>query len=151
MIARELPGAPSESRDDDREGSRDATFGTYHHPSLTTPETPVTITTARDEVRSALDAGTAAVGDALRAAPYNRRHIPGALNLVIDAVDQQAAHLLPDRAATIVTYSTDAACGCGEALAARLEQIGYLDVRVYRDGIEDWVRAGLRVEAEHSG
>ena len=45
-----------------------------------------------------------------------------------------------------MTYSTDATCGRGEALAERLRQAGYADVRSYRDGIEDWVAAGLPVE-----
>jgi rhodanese-related sulfurtransferase len=43
-------------------------------------------------------------------------------------------------------YSTDASCERGEALAERLEQLGYADVRVYRAGIEDWAGAGLSVE-----
>ena len=90
--------------------------------------------------------GTAVVVDALPAAPYSRRHLPGALNLVIDEADTRAAEVLPDRSATIVTYSTDDACGRGEALAERLSALGYTDVRVYKDGIEDWVGAGLPIE-----
>lgn len=104
--------------------------------------TPIT----RDELRAALEDGSTTVVDALPAAPYGGRHLPGALNLVIDDVDGRAPQLLPDKTAGVVTYSTDAHCGRGEALAERLEQLGYADVRVYRDGIEDWVGAGLPVE-----
>lgn len=102
---------------------------------------------ARDALSAAIEAGTTTVVDALPAAPYAARHLPGALNLVIDEADARAPELLPDREAPIVTYSTDAACGRGEALAARLEELGYRDVRVYREGIADWVAAGLPVEA----
>jgi rhodanese-related sulfurtransferase len=105
---------------------------------------PVSIT--RDELRAAIDSGSVVVVDALPAAPYRQRHIPGALNLVEDDAEAQAGDLLPDKGATIVTYSTDANCGRGEGVAVRLEQLGYGDVRVYSDGIEDWVAAGLAVE-----
>jgi rhodanese-related sulfurtransferase len=106
----------------------------------------MTTTISRDLLRSGLDDQTMVIVDALPVAAYGRRHIPGALQLVTDDVDAKAARLLPDKDATIVTYSTDAACGRGEALAERLEGLGYTDVRVYREGIEDWVGAGLPVE-----
>ena len=115
---------------------------TYDMTRENTMTTPIT----RDELQSAIDDRAAIVLDALPAAPYGRRHLPGALNLVVDDVDADAARLLPDKNATVVTYSTDATCGRGEALAERLEGLGYTDVRVYREGIEDWVGAGLPVE-----
>jgi rhodanese-related sulfurtransferase len=104
--------------------------------------TPIT----RDQLRSAIDDQTVTVLDALPPAPYRRRHLPGARNLVQDDVDAKAPELLPDKGATIVTYSTDAGCGRGQALAERLEQLGYTHVRTYHEGIEDWVAAGLPVE-----
>jgi rhodanese-related sulfurtransferase len=102
-------------------------------------------TISRDDLHSVLAEVT--VVDALPEAPYRVRHLPGALNLVVDGLDAEGAQLLPDRSAEIVTYSTDSACGRGEALGERLEQLGYTNIRVYRDGIEDWVGAGLPVEA----
>jgi mannose-6-phosphate isomerase-like protein (cupin superfamily) len=99
----------------------------------------------RDELRSALD--SAIVVDALPPLPYGQRHLPGALNLVEEDSDEHIVGVLPDKAAAIVTYSTDANCTRGPALAARLEALGYTDVRTYRDGIEDWVGAGLPVDA----
>jgi mannose-6-phosphate isomerase-like protein (cupin superfamily) len=56
------------------------------------------------------------------------------------------AGVLPDEAAPIVTYSTDVDCRRGPGMAARLEALGYHDVRTYREGIADWVAAGLPVE-----
>ncbi len=94
----------------------------------------------RDQLRLAIDHGSVIVVDTLPAAPYSRRHIPGVLNLVIDDVDEQAPRRLPEKGTSIVTYSTDASCGRGAALAERLEELGYADVRVYRAGIEDWAR-----------
>ena len=101
--------------------------------------TPIT----RHDLRAALEAGDVTVVDALPAAPYGQRHLPGALNVVAEDPDAVFAERLPDRDAAIVTYSTDAGCTRGPELAARLEALGYTDVRSYPDGIEDWVAAGL--------
>jgi rhodanese-related sulfurtransferase len=101
----------------------------------------------REELRHAIDAGAVIVVDALPAAPYRRRHLPGALNLVEEDAATKARQVLPDIGAAIVTYSTDAECGRGEGLAQRLRAMGYTNVRIYRDGIEDWVAAGLPVDS----
>ena len=101
--------------------------------------TPIT----REDLHAALDAGTVTVVDALPAAPFGKRHLPGAVNVVAEDADERVAELLPDRAAAIVTYSTDAGCVRGPELADRLAALGYADVRNYRAGIEDWVGAGL--------
>jgi mannose-6-phosphate isomerase-like protein (cupin superfamily) len=98
----------------------------------------------REELQRALDSVT--VVDALPPVPYGQRHLPGALNLVDEDSDAHIAEALPERAATIVTYSTDTNCTRGPALAARLEELGYTDVRTYREGIADWVGAGLPVD-----
>ena len=104
---------------------------------------PTSIT--RDELRAALDDLT--VVDALPPMPYGQRHLPGALNLVAEDSDEHVLGALPDRAAAIVAYSTDAGCTRGPELAARLEALGYSDVRLYREGIAGIaVDAGLPVE-----
>lgn len=100
----------------------------------------------RDDLRIALDDGAVTVVDALPAAPYGRRHLPGALNLTEEDAEAHADQVLPDKDASIVTYSTDAACTRGPALAERLRALGYTEVRNYREGIEDWIGAGLAVD-----
>lgn len=101
----------------------------------------------REELRAAIDAGTVTVVDALPESYYQQAHLPGALNLVADEVDARAGGLLPDRAAAIVTYCSNAACQNSEQVAARLTALGYTDVRKYREGIQDWAEAGLPVES----
>ena len=59
----------------------------------------------------------------------------------------QALHLLPDKNATIVTYCSNEACGNSQAVANRLERLGYTAVRKYREGIQDWVAAGNPTES----
>jgi rhodanese-related sulfurtransferase len=99
----------------------------------------------RTELQKLIDLGEVTVVDALPAAYYDRVHIPGAINLVAEEVSEKAAELLPDTSASIVTYCSNSACSNSTAVARRLEALGYTNVRKYRDGIEDWSRAGLEV------
>jgi rhodanese-related sulfurtransferase len=98
----------------------------------------------REALHSDLDSVT--VVDAQPPTPYGQHHLPGAVNLVAEDSDEHVLGALPDTAAALVVYSTDAACGRAPELAARLEALGYADVRIYREGIEDWVAAGLAIE-----
>ncbi|MFB9234698.1 rhodanese-like domain-containing protein [Plantactinospora siamensis] len=101
----------------------------------------------RDELRSAIDAGTVTVVDALGGEYYARQHLPGAVPLVEAEVADRAAELLPDRDAAVVTYCSNPACPNSGRVADRLTALGYTNVRKYAEGIEDWVAAGLPTEA----
>ena len=100
----------------------------------------------RDELKAAIDEGTVTVVDALGGEHYAKRHLPGAVALVLADVDARAAAVLPDRAAPVVTYCSNPACPNSGQVADRLTVLGYADVRKYREGIEDWVAAGLPTE-----
>lgn len=102
---------------------------------------------SRDELRAAIDDGSVIVVDALGGEYWARQHLPGAVPLVADDVAARAAELLPDKDAAIVTYCSNAACSNSQAVASLLEQLGYRNVRKYREGIEDWTSAGLPVES----
>ncbi|MFE3448243.1 rhodanese-like domain-containing protein [Nonomuraea sp. NPDC059194] len=101
----------------------------------------------REELKAAIDAGEVTVVDALGGDYYAQQHLPGAIALVERDVDALAASLLPDRQAAIVTYCSNPACPNSQAVANRLEALGYTNVRKYREGIQDWVEAGLPVES----
>jgi rhodanese-related sulfurtransferase len=101
----------------------------------------------RNQLRAEIDAGRVTVVDALGGSYYAQQHLPGAIALTEDQVDAQAAALLPDKDAAIVVYCSNPSCGNSQAVAARLERRGYTAVRKYREGIQDWVEAGLPVEA----
>jgi rhodanese-related sulfurtransferase len=102
---------------------------------------------SRAELRQAIAAGEVTLIDALPASYYAQQHLPGALNLTEDDVTDRAGGLLPDKAAPVVTYCSNPACGNSEAVAVKLTALGYTNVRKYRDGIEGWVGAGLPTEA----
>lgn len=100
----------------------------------------------RDELKAAVESGSVTVVDALGGEYYAKQHLPGALALAPGDVDALAAAVLPDRAAAIVTYCSNPACPNSGQVADRLTALGYANVRKYRDGIEDWVSAGLPTE-----
>ncbi|WP_067172979.1 rhodanese-like domain-containing protein [Microtetraspora niveoalba] len=101
----------------------------------------------RDELRAAIDTGTVIVVDALGGEYHAKQHLPGALALTPAETDARAAELLPDRDAAIVTYCSNPACPNSGQVADRLTALGYTNVRKYREGIEDWVDAGLPTES----
>jgi rhodanese-related sulfurtransferase len=101
----------------------------------------------RTELEALLARGEVVVVDALPAPYYDQAHLPGAVNLVESDVEEQATCLLPDKSATIVTYCSNETCGNSQAVATRLERLGYTAVRKYREGIQDWVAAGNSTES----
>lgn len=102
---------------------------------------------SRDELKAAIDAGTATVVDALGGDYYAKQHLPGAVALAPPDVDAMASSVLPDRQAAIVTYCSNPACPNSGQVADRLTALGYGNVRKYREGIEDWTGAGLLTES----
>lgn len=103
----------------------------------------------RDQLHAAIDAGTVTVVDALGGEYYAKQHLPGAIALVEADVPTQAATLLPDKAAAIVTYCSNPACPNSGRVADRLTALGYTSVSKYREGIEDWTDAGLPTESSN--
>jgi rhodanese-related sulfurtransferase len=87
--------------------------------------------------------------EALGAGFYTDAHLPGAINIPPGHVDTLAPTLLPDRDVPIVVYCTRT-CASSDAVAHRLEELGYAAVAVYCGGKEDWVEHGLPLERMES-
>ncbi len=102
---------------------------------------------SRTDLQAAIEAGSVVPVDALPESYYAQQHLPGALNLVADDVETRAATLLPAKNAAIVTYCSNTACPNSGQVAAKLESLGYSNVRKYAEGIQDWVEAGLPTES----
>jgi rhodanese-related sulfurtransferase len=49
--------------------------------------------------------------------------------------------------AAIVTYCSNSACQNSAQVAAKLEKLGYTNVRKYAEGVQDWAEAGLPTES----
>ena len=101
----------------------------------------------RDELQAAIANGEVTVVDALPASYFEQLHLPGAVNLYVEEAAERAAAVLPDKGAAIVTYCSNESCPNSEGVARTLTRLGYTDVRKYREGIQDWVEAGLPTES----
>ena len=102
----------------------------------------------RDELKAKLDRGEpVTIVEALPEPYYRKAHLPGALNLPHDQVDELAPRLLPDKIAAIVVYCANLPCQNSEIAARRLTELGYTNVREYAEGKQDWIDAGLPVES----
>ncbi|MCU1344023.1 MAG: sulfurtransferase [Acidimicrobiia bacterium] len=100
-----------------------------------------------DQLQALLSAGDAVLLEALPAMYYEADHLPGAKNLPLDDIETLAPQLVPDKTTTVVTYCTGLTCPNSKIAAGRLEALGYLDVRVFEGGKEQWLEAGLAFEA----
>ncbi len=101
----------------------------------------------RKEIQEKLNRGDALIlVDALQPSTYEQAHLPGALNIPHDQVQELAAKLLPDKSAEIVTYCANGPCQGSTIAANKLEQLGYANVKEYELGKQDWIEAGLPTE-----
>jgi len=104
--------------------------------------TPIT----RAELETRIKDGNIVLLEALPQMHYEDLHLPGALNLPHDQVDELAPVLVADKDAEIVVYCANRPCANSTIAARRLVDLGYTNVHEYEDGKEDWVAAGLPVE-----
>src|SRR5918997_6692103 len=101
----------------------------------------------RDELKAKLDRGEAVtIVEALPEQYYRKAHLPGALLLPHDQVDELAPTLLPDRDAEIIVYCANLPCPNSGIAAERLSELGYTRVREYAEGKQDWLDAGHAIE-----
>jgi rhodanese-related sulfurtransferase len=105
-------------------------------------------TISRDELRTALERGKQiALLEVLPAHYFAEAHLPGALNLPLDRLEELAPRLVPDHDSAIVVYCKNEGCRNSEIAARRLARLGYTKVRDYVGGKADWREAGLPVES----
>ncbi len=102
---------------------------------------------SRGEVADRIEAGDAVVVEALPPLHWEKEHLPGAINLPHDEVEELAPTLLPDQQGTVIVYCANEPCPNSGIAAQRLERLGYVDVREYAGGKEDWAAAGLPFES----
>jgi rhodanese-related sulfurtransferase len=103
----------------------------------------------REELRARIDRGDKFIlVEALPPIMFHQAHLPGAVNLPPQQVEERAARVLPDKNADIVVYCESLTCDASETAADQLATMGYTNVRVYVEGKEDWIKAGFPVERD---
>jgi rhodanese-related sulfurtransferase len=101
----------------------------------------------RDEIAGLLAAGEPVqFVETLRAEHFAQGHLPGAVHIHFEEVEDRAPELLPDTDALIVTYCSNTACQNSRIAAEKLAKLGYSNVRRYEEGKQDWSEAGLELE-----
>lgn len=104
----------------------------------------------REDLKAKMDRGDDFVlVDALGPDHYASSHLPGAVNLPYEFVDD-AEEVLPNKGAEIVVYCMSTLCSASGEEARELTEMGYENVLHYAGGKRDWMRAGLPVEGGRS-
>jgi rhodanese-related sulfurtransferase len=106
----------------------------------------VTASISRAELQELIADGNVTVVETLRAEHYADGHLPGAIHLHFEDVDERVFERIPDLDAPVVTYCSNELCRNSEHAAAKLVRLGYRDVRRYVGGKQDWVENGLPLE-----
>lgn len=100
-----------------------------------------------DTLRQRIDSGDDLVlVDALSLISYAASHLPGAINIPPERVDDVAPRRIPDLGAEIVVYCASPTCTSSAEVAERLIELGYTQVRHYAGGKRTWIDAGLPLE-----
>jgi rhodanese-related sulfurtransferase len=93
-------------------------------------------------------AGEALVIDARAGSFYAQGHVPRARNIPADGSGSAIPREILDRPGdmAIVVYCEGGTCQSSLALAKRLHDEGFKDIRVFSGGWEEWTKAGLPEE-----
>lgn len=101
-----------------------------------------------DQLRARLEGGDPiTLVEALPPMYFAQEHLPGAINIPHDAIDELAPERLPDRDAEIVVYCASGPCQNSGIASRRLAALGYTNVSDYHEGKAEWVAAGLPVQS----
>jgi rhodanese-related sulfurtransferase len=84
--------------------------------------------------------------DALPPLAYSGAHLPGAVNIPPERVDDLAAKRIPDTGIEVVVYCAGPACDSSVEVAERLVALGYTNVLHFSGGKQSWREAGLPLE-----
>jgi rhodanese-related sulfurtransferase len=84
--------------------------------------------------------------DALAPMSFAHSHLPGAVNLPPEWVDERGPRRIPDPESEIVVYCASSTCDSSVQVGTRLVELGYRNVQHYVGGKKDWVSAGLPLE-----
>lgn len=80
--------------------------------------------------------------EALPAQYYDAGHLPGAINLPLDAIENRSGDVLPDKDTEVVVYCSGPTCQNSHVAQRKLATMGYSNVRVFSGGKAEWSQAG---------
>ncbi len=92
------------------------------------------------------DGGPLVLVDALPPIAFAASHLPGAVNIPEFSVDELVDRRIPDLESLVVVYCANPDCESSVAVAGRLVELGYRNVRHFSGGKDAWRDAGLPLE-----
>jgi rhodanese-related sulfurtransferase len=102
---------------------------------------------SREELWQKIEDGDAFVlVDALAPMSFAHSHLPRAINLPPEWVDERGPGRIPDPETEIVVYCASPTCDSSVQVGTRLAELGFRNVRHYAGGKRDWIEAGLPLE-----
>jgi rhodanese-related sulfurtransferase len=84
--------------------------------------------------------------DALAPMSFAHSHLPGAINLPPEWVDERGPSRIPDRDTEVVVYCATSTCDSSVIVGNRLVELGYRNISHYAGGKRDWLEGGLPFE-----
>ncbi len=107
----------------------------------------MTTTITREQIHKVLQSKEPlTLVEALPARHFQAAHLPGAMNIPHDEINEKAPEMLPDRDAPIVVYCSNRQCQNSKIAAHTLRTMGYTNVKEYTVGKQDWIDANLAIE-----
>jgi rhodanese-related sulfurtransferase len=103
----------------------------------------------RKDVKTLVEQGRVQLVDVLPASEYKKEHLPQAVNVPLETMNQETTKPLRKDVAVIV-YSSDFQCDLSARAAWRLETMGFQEVYRYTPGKADWLAAGWETEGTHA-
>ena len=88
--------------------------------------------------------------DALAPMSYAHSHLPGAINIPPERVDDEVRRRIPDLSTDVVVYCANEACESSVMVGERLLALGYRSVRHYAGGKDEWREANLPLEGRRA-
>ena len=77
-----------------------------------------------------------------KARKYDQEHIPGAISIPEMSFDKMTDQLPADKSTLLIFYCGGTDCMLSHKSAFKAEELGYTNVKVYADGMPDWIKKG---------
>ncbi len=84
--------------------------------------------------------------DVLGADHFEEEHLPGAVNIPLDQIAEEALDRF-DKDDDLVVYCASESCQASPKAAEKLESLGFENVKDYEPGIKGWKETGNPVES----
>lgn len=84
----------------------------------------------------------------LTAEYYSNENITGSRHVPLDQIGREVANTNLPKDTEIVVYCAGQECPQSWAAAQKLQTYGYMNIKVYKGGLEEWETAGLPIKTD---